>query len=382
MDEKERKQRVRTFAAASFLNDMGSDMIYPIWPLFVTGVMGADMAVLGLIDGLGDAIVSISQAISGYLSDKWRKRKIFVWLGYAFGGLSRIGYAVATTWQQLIPFRVLDRAGKMRGAPRDAMVADASTHGDRGANFGLLRTMDNLGAVFGILTCIFLLGWLGYRNLFLLAAVPSVIAVALIYFFIKEQKPAAGRIAKPFSLKNIDGNFKLFIGLSALFSLGAFSYSFLLVYAQRAGGFDATFIPVLYLIFTAVASLTSLPFGKFADKLGRKNITALSFALWTATCLSFIYLGGLFGFIMSFVLYGLHRGAIDTVQRTFVSELIAPKYRATGLGVFQMAIGLCALPASVMAGVIWDSVGMTAPFWLSIGLSAAAVILLYFVKEK
>ena len=381
MDEKERKQRVRVFAAASFLNDMGSDMIYPIWPLFVTSVMGANMAMLGLIDGLGDALVSISQAISGYLSDKWRKRKIFVWLGYAFGGLSRIGYAISATWQQLIPFRILDRAGKMRGAPRDAMIADASTHGDRGANFGLLRTMDNLGAVFGILTCIFLLGWLGYRNLFLLAAIPSAIAVALVYFFIREQK-ATGKIAKPFSLKNIDGNFKLFIALSALFGLGAFSYSFLLVYAQKTGGYEAAFVPVLYLIFTAVASLTSLPFGKMADRFGRKNVTAVSFVLWGACCASFIFFGGLLGIILSFVLYGLHRGAIDTVQRTFVSELIAPKYRATGLGAFQMAVGLFALPASVIAGVLWDSVGMTAPFRVAIGLSAAAVILLYFVKEK
>jgi len=382
MDERERKRRVRVFAAASFLNDMGSDMIYPIWPLFVTGVLGAPMSVLGFIDGLGDALVSISQAVSGYLSDKWRRRKIFVWLGYAFGGLSRVGYAFSAAWQHLVPFRVLDRAGKMRGAPRDAMVADASTHGDRGANFGLLRTMDNLGAVVGILTCIFLLGWLGYRNLFILAAIPSFIAVALVYFFIRENKPAAGSIVKPFLLKNIDGNFKLFIGLSALFSLGAFSYSFLLVYAQKTGGYDAAFIPVLYLIFTAVASLTSLPFGKMADRFGRKNVTAVSFVLWGACCASFIFFGGLLGIILSFVLYGLHRGAIDTVQRTFVSELIAPKYRATGLGAFQMAVGLFALPASVIAGVLWDSIGMTAPFWLAIGLSAAAVILLYFVKEK
>ncbi len=143
-EKKESKRTVKIFALSSFLNDFGSDMIYPIWPLFVTSVLNADMAILGLIDGIGDAIVAISQAVSGYLSDKFGKRKVFIWTGYMFGGLSRLGYAISTVWQHLIPFRILDRAGKMRGAPRDAIIADVSTKKDRGKNFGLLRTFDNL----------------------------------------------------------------------------------------------------------------------------------------------------------------------------------------------------------------------------------------------
>src|SRR3989338_11652330 len=146
----ESKKTLRVFGLASFLNDFGSDMIYPIWPLFLTSALGANMTVLGLIDGLGDALVSISQAVSGYIADKTGKRKIFVWLGYVFAGLARLGYAMSAVWQQIIPFRILDRAGKMRGAPRDAMIADMSSDDDRGRNFGYLRMMDNLGAVFGI----------------------------------------------------------------------------------------------------------------------------------------------------------------------------------------------------------------------------------------
>jgi sugar phosphate permease len=149
-------------------------MIYPIWPLFVTTVLQADMTILGFIDGLGDAIVSLSQAASGYVSDRTRKRKVFVWTGYLFGSSSRVGYALSTAWQHVIPFRILDRAGKMRGAPRDAIIADVSTDENRGRNFGLLRTMDNLGAVCGIIVCILFFGLLGYKNLFLIAAVPSV----------------------------------------------------------------------------------------------------------------------------------------------------------------------------------------------------------------
>ncbi len=170
MENKESKKTVRTFAIASFLNDMGSDIIYPIWPIFVTEIMKAPMSVLGFIDGLGDAIVSLSQAISGYLSDKFRKRKIFIWTGYSCAVLSRFGYAISTVWQHLILFRVFDRVGKIRAAPRDAIIADVSTQETRGKNFGLLRAMDNLGAVAGILLCLILLKPLGYKNLFIFAA--------------------------------------------------------------------------------------------------------------------------------------------------------------------------------------------------------------------
>lgn len=196
---KETQKTVRTFALASFFNDFGSDMIYPIWPLFVTMVLGANMAVLGFIDGLGEAIVSISQAVSGYLSDRTRKRKVFVWLGYLFGACSRVGYAFTPVWQYLIPFRILDRAGKIRGAPRDAIIADISTKENRGKNFGILRSMDNLGAVCGIIICILFIGRLGFKDLFLLAAIPSLISSGIIFFKIKESKHPDSKVFKGFS---------------------------------------------------------------------------------------------------------------------------------------------------------------------------------------
>ena len=204
--EKESKRTVRTFAAASFLNDIGSDMIYPIWPLFVVTFLHADMIALGLIDGLGNAIVSIAQAISGYISDRIRRRKVFIWTGYAFGGLSRVGYAFSTAWQQLIPFKILDRAGKMRGSPRDAIIADVSTRENRGRNFGFLRAMDNLGAVVGIILTILLFGILGYSDLFLLAAIPSFIGVVLVLSLVKERKTEGIRIYKGLSFRQLDKN--------------------------------------------------------------------------------------------------------------------------------------------------------------------------------
>ncbi len=372
------KRFMAVFSSASFLNDFGSDMIYPIWPLFVTSFLGANVAVLGLIDGIGYAVVSVSQAGSGYLSDRLRKRKVFIWTGYLLGSLSRVGYALSTIWQSLIPFRILDRFGKIRGAPRDAIVADISTRENRGRNFGLLRAMDHLGAACGVIVSILLLSYLGYRNLFLLASIPSLIGVLLILVFIKDRKTK--EIYKRLSLKDLTLNLKLFLILSAVFALGSFSYSFLLVYA-REFGFEEMFIPVLYLIFTAAASLMSLPFGKLADKLNRKLVLVLSYLFWGLTCVGFIYIESYTGVMLLFVLYGLHRAAIEPIQRTFVSELSPTEYRASMLGAFQMTIGLCALPASVIAGLLWVSFGKLAPFYFSLGLTILATALILFVKE-
>ncbi|GAI28272.1 unnamed protein product, partial [marine sediment metagenome] len=195
---------------ASFLNDMGSDMIYPIWPLFVTNVLKANMSALGFIDGLGEAIVSLSQVVSGYISDRIRKRKIFIWPGYLMSAISRVGYAFSSIWQHLIPFKVLDRAGKIRGAPRDAEVADLSTDENRGKNFGFLRAMDNLGAVCGILLCLLLFNKLGYKNLFLIAAIPSIIGAILIFIFVKERREEITKISKSLTLKDLNRNLILF----------------------------------------------------------------------------------------------------------------------------------------------------------------------------
>jgi MFS family permease len=377
----EAKKTIKIFAAASFLNDMGSDIIYPIWPLFLTTVLKANMAALGFLDGLGDALVSLSQAASGYISDRIKKRKVFIWMGYLFGALSKIGYSLSSIWTHLIPFRILDRSGKIRSAPRDAFVADISDDKNRGRNFGLLRAMDHLGAVFGILICILLFKILGYRILFALAAFPSLISAALVLSFIKERNSERLTVHKSISFKELDRNFTLFLILSSIYSLGAFSYSFLLIYAKEFG-FTVTFVPVLYLIFTAAASLLSYPFGKLADRIGRKPVLLLSYFFWIIVCLSVISKPNRLMLFLVFILYGAHKGALEPVQKTYVSELAPCEFRASCLGGFQMVIGLCALPASFIAGVLWEVFGMSAPFYFSLTLTVVSGIMLLFFKIR
>jgi MFS family permease len=377
----ENKKSIKAFAWASFLNDMGSDMIYPVWPLFVTSVMGANMAMLGLIDGLGEAFVSISKAISGYISDRIRKRKFFIWSGYILGSLSRIGYALAPTWHWLIPFKILDRSGKIRSAPRDALVADISTDQNRGGNFGLMKAMDNLGAVCGVIVCLLLFEHIGFTNLFIIAAIPSLVSAWLIFTFIKENKTSDKKLFAGLTGKDLDANFKLFLFLNSVFTLGAFSYSFLLIYAGKSG-FSATYLPVFYLIITVTAALFSLPMGRLSDKIGRKKLMYLAFIFWAVICLGFIFSTSSIVVVAVFILYGLHKAALETVQKTYAAELSPDCFRASGLGVFQMAIGICALPASLIAGFLWDRINMHAPFYLSLALTLAACLLLAFVKES
>jgi len=373
--KKEEKKIVLTFSLASFLNDMGSDIVYPLWPVFVTTVIGANFWMLGLIDGIGNALNSISKAISGYLSDKIGKRKVFIWSGYLMGALSRLGYAVSFTWWHLIPFKVLDRAGKLRDAPRDAMVAEVSDKQGRGRNFGILRAMDNLGAVTGIILAMLLVNVLGYRLLFALAAIPSFIGAFLVYFFIKDRGRKA---SKKLELRMFGKRYKKFLIASSLFSLGYFSYSFLLVYA-KSFGFAENTLPVFYLIFTLTTSLFALPMGKLSDKIGRKDMVVFSYSLWLLIIAGLVLFKHVLFLFLAFFLYGLQRASLEPVQRAFVAELSPSSFKATGIGTYQMVVGLLSLPASLIFGYLWDAFGVQLALQFPLVMGMFATIALLFV---
>jgi MFS family permease len=381
MSPPEVKRTVRTFAWASFLHDMGADMIFSVWPLYLRNVLGANMAAIGFIDGLGEAVVSISGAIAGYLSDRWGKRKLFVWLGYFCGGLARIGYALSTSWMHLIPWRILDRSGKMRTAPRDAIVADISDEHSRGRNFGFLRLMDNGGALCGIVLSIILVQYLPYRTIFLIATIPSFAAALYVYIRAPERTAKKIRTFRGISLKNFSTPLRLYTLSSALLELGTFSYSFLIL-AATADYFPAWSAPIFYFAFTFMAAAVSLPFGILSDRIGRKNVLWLSMTAWAAMLILMLVSNHPAAIIAAVLLYGVQKGALDPVQRSFVTELADPSVVASTIGGFNMVIGLCSLPASFMAGILWDAYGPEAAFTLSLSFTAASACILIFVKQK
>ncbi len=380
-DNPETKRTIRTFAAATFLNDLGSNMIHPVWPIFVTEVLRANMAALGLLDGMGEALVSIAKAFSGYFSDRMHRRKIFIWMGYLFSASARFGYSLSQIWTHLIPFRIMDRLAKERSAPRDAMIADVSTYANRGTHFGFIRAMDHLGGIFGILLCLFLLEFLGYRVIFALAAIPTFLSAVLVLIFIKEKRVGLGSNIPNLNFKDVGRNYRFFLGLSSVFALGAFSYSFLLLYAKNVG-FKVTHVILLYMLFTAAASFSSFIMGKLADRVGRKPVLYICYSLWLLVCLLLVLTPSRLMILLCFVLYGAHKGILVPIQRTVVSECSLDDFRASCLGGFYMVTGLCALPASFLAGLLWEAFGMLTPFYVSMGFTGIALIILGFIKIR
>jgi MFS family permease len=219
---------------------------------------------------------------------------------------------------------------------------------------------------------------LGYRNLFLLASIPSVIGAILILIFIKEAKTKG--IYKGLSLRDLDRNFRLFLFSSTIFALANFSYSFLLVFTRK-WGFAETTVPVFYLVFTVAASLASYPLGRASDRFGRRAIISLSYLLFGTMCVGFIFANSWVVFVLLFIVYGVHRAGLDTVQRAFVTELCPERFRASTLGAFQMIVGLAAFPASLIAGALWEDVATSAPFVFSALLSVISLLILPFVRE-
>ncbi|MDD5055516.1 MAG: MFS transporter [Candidatus Peribacteraceae bacterium] len=379
------KRTVWLFGSASFLHDLGADMVFSVWPMFLSEVLGANKTIIGLIDGLGDATVSIIQALSGYLSDRWGKRKVFVWIGYLLGGTAKIGYALAPTWGWVIPFRLLDRSGKMRGSPRDAIISDLSSTHDRGRNFGILRMMDNSGAVVGIVLSIILLRFVftdvaGLRTMFWLAAIPSVIATLLVIVAYRERVSIGRPLFKGIRFRNISPRLRLYFFLSAVFSLGSFSYSFLLLSA-RSLGFGLASMPLLYLLCTAVTAMLSYFFGNLSDRLGRRAVLLFSFGCWAAVSIIFLTAHTTAWIVLAFILYGVHNASLDPVQKALAAELAPAELVASMLGGYQMVIGLMMLPASLIAGMLWDGFGVKAPFLFSLLLTVVAAGLLLLLRD-
>ncbi len=390
---------VATFGSASFLNDMGSDIVYSIWPSFVYLLIGFENPFfLGVIDGLGNWIVNISKGASGLISDKIQKRKVFIWTGYLAGASSRIFYGLAPTWEWLAPARILDRAGKIRGSPRDALIADVSSMETRGRNFGILRALDNLGAVTGIMITIafvtFVMPLLGslygftelmsIRFLFMAAAIPTIIGSLLVLVKIKDYRKKPGKPV--FSLDGFNRSLSLFIVISFLFSSAFFSYSFIVLYASLFFTFPVINpllnVTIGYLIFTLAAALLSAPLGNLSDRIGRRGTILVGYGFFALMCLLFVFVPNVWTILLALICYGASIGAAVPAQKSLVAELAPTDLRASFLGVYQLVTGFAALFASVLAGFLWFLFLPQTPFLVALSLTVVAALLLPFVKEK
>jgi MFS family permease len=367
----------------SFINDLSSEMIMPILPMFITALGGASLAV-GLIGGLGDSISSILKVLCGYWSDKKGKRKIFVSSGYLNSAIFKLFLVFSKAWQHILVFSSLERVGKgLRTAPRDAIIADSMPK-ERGKGFGIHRALDTSGAIFGSIV-VFLLFWfmgLSFESIILFAAIIAFIALSPL-FFVKEKKREPKDIILKIGLKNLPGSLKMFILISSVFALANFSYMFFILRAQDFfTGKSSVGGPILlYVLFNIFYALLAVPFGTLSDKIGRKRVLIFGYFLFSLTSFGFAFFNSLIAFIILFALYGMVYAIIDGNQRAFVSDLSSRDLRATSLGTFHTMIGLAALPASLIAGFLWR-IDPRLTFIYGTLISIVSVVLFLFLQDR
>jgi len=344
----------------SFIADTSSDMMWPILPMFITSIGGTGLAV-GLIGGLAESVASILKVFSGYWSDKFGRRKPFVALGYTISSISKLFFPFISAWPHLLLLKPLERFGKgLRTAPRDGIIADSVATGVRGRDFGIHRAMDTSGAILGSIVAFILFWFLGleFKIIFLIAAGIAFLALPPLTF-VKEVKTKPKHVSLRISLEGLEKPLKLFILVATIFAVGNFSYMFFILKAQKA--FQQLFpeianaMPILlYALFNMSYALLSIPVGTLSDKIGRKRVLATGYFLFGLTCFGFVFSSSLTSFIVLFLLYGLFYAFVDGMQRALASDLASKKLRGTALGAFHTSIGLAALPASLVAGFLWD----------------------------
>ena len=394
MEKKKLPGSVIGFGFVSFFTDMSSEMVYPLLPIFLSTVLGVGAEALGLIEGIAEATASVLKTFSGYISDRIRKRKPLVLLGYSLSAIAKPTIGLAGRWIHVLAARFADRVGKgIRTSPRDSLIADVVDDTIRGRAFGFHRAMDTGGAVFGpllayILLAIFLKYYsvsVSVRSVFLLSLIPGIFAIVTLIFFVKE-KPREQRELRKLKLgfKGLSKEFKLLLAVMLIFSLGNSSNTFLILRASNIG-FKTEMIPILYMFFNIVYAGSAMPLGSLSDKIGRRLTIAMGFFIYFMVYLGFarlnthqyIYLWILFG------LYGIYYGFTDGTLRALVADISRREERGFAYGLYHMLVGLMLFPASFIAGILWEKVAPSAPFYFG-ALTAAisSFLILIFIKEK
>jgi MFS family permease len=371
----------------SFLNDMSSEMINPIVPSYLISVLREGQMISGSVMGAIESMSSLFKVAFGYVSDRFRKRKIFVFLGYLTSTVAKGALAFTRYWWDFLGLRVLDRIGKgIRTAPRDALIAESSERGKSGKSFGFHRMMDTLGAVAGPLVTIGLLELLrnlptgkAYRYLFALSALPGLLALVVVLLFIKDRGGEVKKKIKGISTLR-DRNLQLFLAVVAVGALGRYSYAFTLWKAE-ALGYTIIQSTAFYALFNLIYAFSAYPIGTYSDGFGKKRMITIGFGIAALAALTFAYAHSLPTLLAAFVLYGLYVAVEDTVPRAYMADLARDYEKGTIIGAYHTVFGVFVFPASVIAGWLWQSYSLTHAFVFSAAMNLIALALMATIRE-
>jgi MFS family permease len=370
---------------ASLFTDMGSEGTLSILPLFLTQVLAASPAALGIIEGVAESTSSLLKIFSGVWTDRLQRRKPFILTGYAISGFCRPLIGLAASWPFVLLFRFIDRIGKgVRGAPRDALVADVTTPSNRGASFGFHSAMDDAGAILGpLIVSLLLLAGLGLRQIIFWSVVPGVLAVGAL-LFVHEKKAAPKTETKNLnwlkSWNNLDGNLKRLFLAVFVFTLGNSTDAFLLIRLSQVG-VKVAYIPLLWALNNGVRMVTSLYGGRLSDRAGRKPVIVLGWFYYAAIYAAFALVSSPAATIGVFLAYGVFYGLCEPSEKAFVADMTPKNLKGTAFGYYNLIIGLSALPASLLFG--WVASVWSYPWAFAVGafLAGLAAILLLFNKK-
>jgi len=383
----------------SFFTDVSSEMIYPLLPIFLTTTLGASAGVLGAIEGAAETTASLLKLASGWWSDRVRRRKPLVVFGYTIASIARPLVAVAQSATQVLLIRLTDRVGKgVRSSPRDALIADSVDPAIRGRAFGFHRAADHAGAVIGPLTAFLLLQALGadLRTVYWLAAVPAALAVVTVVFFVSEQRESASRplaaavIEQPAAAtaagrhpgdSRLSRSFWAYLAIVLVFTLGNSTDAFLLVRAGQLG-VPTALIPILWAALHVVKSIASTPGGALSDRIGRAPTLVMGWVVYAAVYAGFAFANAAWHAWALFAGYGLFFALTEATEKALVADLVPRERRGTAFGWFNLTIGVGALPASILFGLIWDRFGAPSAFLLGASLAGVAALAIALLRPR
>lgn len=374
---------VWALGVVSLLMDMSSEIIHALLPLFLTTTLGVSVAMVGLIDGIAEATASISKVFSGYISDRIGRRKPLILLGYGLGALSKPLFALAGSAPVVLGARFADRIGKgLRGAPRDALVADVTPEAIRGRAFGLRQSLDTVGAFAGPLLAIALMAIFAndMRRVFWIAVIPGALAVLCVVFWVKEPREHAdpGRTKLPVALadlKVLDRSFWTVVVIGVVFSLARFSEAFLILKAADAG-LPLMLAPAVLIAMNVVYALGAYPAGMLSDRYPASVLLGAGLAALILADLALALSRGLIGAFAGIALWGLHMALTQGLMAKLVADRAPVELRGSAFGLFNLASGIAMLVASVLAGLLWDMAGPRVTFLAGAGLATIAAIAL------